>query len=176
VSDGTNFFPRAWGTDSWILACVSWKQDQPRSEIKVFSGCPPLRSTHHLQSKEPFKHCCMLLKSSCPGSYILPLLGFLASKCELKYSLVWTAAPCSCACLPASLDAPLKGGARVGAGCAGSSREVLVPQRGKWLWDLGKYCPFHAVGSRSMSCTQAFPLLIVMQADGPVTARGCDAS
>lgn len=28
---------------------------------------------------------------------------------------------------------------------------------------------------KNMSCTQALLLLIVMQADGPVMARGCDA-
>ena len=92
MSDGINFFPRAWGTNSWISACMSWKQDQPRSEIKVFSGCSPLHSTHCLQSKASFKHFSVLLKSSCPGSVfsycILPLLGFSACKCELKYALV----------------------------------------------------------------------------------------
>lgn len=76
MSDGTNFFPRACGTNSGILAFVSWKQAQPRSEIKVFSGCPPLHSTHRLQSKAPFKHFSMLLKSAPVLAAILATVSF----------------------------------------------------------------------------------------------------
>lgn len=61
MNDWSNFFPRAWGTNSWIFSSHSWKQDQTMSERKVFSGCPPLLSTHHLQSKTRFKHFSELL-------------------------------------------------------------------------------------------------------------------
>lgn len=155
---------------------MSWKQDQPRAEIKVFSGCPPLHSTHRLQNKAPFKRFSVLLKSSCPGSTfsycILPLLGISACKDELKYAL---GVNCSSPFLhlPACISWMLHA-----TGEHGWEQAVLAA-RGR-LWCNSELNGFGilgntAVGSCSMSRTQALPLLIIMQADGPVTARGCDA-
>lgn len=132
------------------------------SEIKGFSGCPPLPSTHHLQSKALFKHFSELLRSSCPGSvssfHILPLLAFPACKCELN--MHWCEQQIQ---IPAP-SLHLLAAPRLGAGCARGWGEILVQGFGI----LGNVAGSMLLGP------QAFPLLIVMRADGPATARGCD--
>lgn len=55
MNDWSNFFPRAWGTNSWTFSSQSWKQDQIMSEIKVFFWLPSLPQNPPLAEQGTFQ-------------------------------------------------------------------------------------------------------------------------
>lgn len=128
---------------------MGWEQAQPRTEIKVLSGCPPLHGSHCLQSKTPFQYILgvsLLLKSSHPGSSfsysILSLLGFSA---WLPYNKDWC------------------------------ELQFLDPARGTAarLWDQGNTAFTVLLGHAARAAVE-LPPVIVTRADGTVTVSGCD--